>query len=161
MPQIADYDEAFYSRFRVLRYNHTLPQNEWIKDIDRIILELELGYVLRFAIEGLKSYIVNGMELSHKGDSDSYVYEAKLNENSFVDFASQFICVSEDGIVMNSALYEAYYDYFGRNKLVIVSDDRFCKKTPVENYNAIYCRFGKYRDRGYRGIKLCYDTDNN
>lgn len=160
LPQVADDDEAFYSRFRVLKYDHSIPKSEWINNLEDSILEHELGYVLRFAIEGLKRYIGNGMEISAKEESDSYVYHTRIEENSFTDFINQFIVASDDGILLNAELYEAYYDYCNRNRLDMVKVERICHQALVARFNAKPDRFGKRRDRGFRGIKLCYNTDN-
>lgn len=160
LPRVKDDDEAYYSRFRVLRYDHSIPQSEWIKGIEDGILNDEKGFLLRFAIEGLKRYLANDMEISTKEESDSYVYDYQAPEDSFTDFINQFIVVSDDGILLNSELYEAYYDYCDRNRLDKVKGDRTCHQTLVARFNAKPDRFGKNRDRGFRGIKLCYNTDN-
>lgn len=158
LPHVAGDDEAFYSRFRVLRYDHTIPKTEWIRNIDRIILKEELGYVLRFAIEGLKRYIANGMEITGKEESDSFVYESRLEENSFSDFASQFISVSDNDIVMNEELFSAYNDYCNRNHLK-PKCDRDCSQILTSCYNATRYKKGKSRSRGYKGIRLSYFAD--
>lgn len=99
------------------------------------------------------------MEISAKEESDSYVYQTRIEENSFTDFASRYISVFDGGIVMNADLYDAYHDYCRRNYFKPLSA-KSCSHILKTTYNAEADKIGHNRDRGYRGIRLCYNTDN-
>lgn len=151
-------DFAFYSRFRVLKYDHTIPRNEWINNIERTILAEELGCVLRFAIEGLKRYVANGMEITSYDESEICIENSRIEENSFSEFSNRYITVSEGNIIMNSELFGAYEDYCKRNHLKAV-DLRTRSQILTSYFNAQAYRHGKNRDRGYIGISLNYSYD--
>lgn len=157
LPHAAD-DHAFYSRFRVLEYGNTIPKTEWVKDIDRRILAEESGFVLRFAIDGLKRYLTNNMEITCYDESEICIENSRIEENSFSEFSNRYITVSEGSIVMNSDLFEAYEDYCKRNHLETV-DSRTRNRILTSCFNAQTYRYGKNRDRGYIGISLNYSYD--
>ena len=85
MPEVSIPDEAYYNRLRIIRYNRSVDKSLWIKNLPERLYKEACGTILRFAIEGLKQFIDNGMELTHIETSDLYVNDYKNNAKFYID----------------------------------------------------------------------------
>jgi P4 family phage/plasmid primase-like protien len=154
MPTVPEPDEAYYARLRILEFEHTVPKENWISNIENRLINEELGYILQFAIEGLKRYIDNGMEISGKEESDNTVCEAKVTVNSFSEFANDCLeTCSDEFYILNSELFSCYEEYCIKNHMNKECNN-ICSQYLTLNFNAQRVQVGKNRDRGYKGIRF-------
>lgn len=127
MPEISIPDEAYYNRLRIIRYNKPVYKSMWIKNLPERLYKESLGTILNFAIEGLKQFIDNGMELTYIKTSDQYVDEYRNDANSFISFITQFVQYENGGVLLSRDLFGAYVEYCSQNMLKSIGTNN-CSK---------------------------------
>ncbi|MCM1060324.1 MAG: phage/plasmid primase, P4 family [Eubacterium sp.] len=159
MPEVSTPDEAYYNRLRIIRYNRSVDKSQWINNLPERLYKESISTILRFAIEGLRRFIYNGMELTHIETSDQYVDEYRNDANSFIFFANQFIVLSSGGILLSRDLFGAYSKYCSQNGLKPIGTNK-CSKMLEEIFpEAEKTRIGHIGDRGYNGLKCTYPSE--
>ncbi|MCM1382323.1 MAG: phage/plasmid primase, P4 family [Muribaculaceae bacterium] len=159
MPEVSIHDEAYYNRLRIIRYNKSVDKSQWIKNLpERLFIE-SIGTILRFAIEGLRRFINNGMELTYIETSDQYVDEYRNDANSFISFAIQFVVPSNGGILLSRDLFRAYEEYCSQNGLTSIGTNK-CSKMLLEVFpEAEKTTTGHEGSRCYKGLKCTYPSE--
>lgn len=156
MPEISIPDEAYYNRLRIIRYNKSVDKSMWIKNLPERLYNESLGTILRFAIEGLKRFINNGMELTYIRTSDRYVDGYRNDANSFISFITQFIQYEIGGVLLSGDLFRAYSEYCSQNMLKLIGTNN-CSKMLLEAFpEAEKSTSGHSASRCYKGLICTY-----
>lgn len=156
MPEISIPDEAYYNRLRIIRYGRSVDKSLWIKNLPERLYNESRGTVLRFAIEGLKRFIGNDMELTHIETSEKYVSEYRNDANSFISFITQFVQFEIGGVLLSGDLFGAYEEYCSQNKLNSISTNK-CSRMLLETFSeATKSTTGHSGSRCYKGLKCTY-----
>ncbi len=161
MPEISIPDEAYYNRLRIIRYNKSVDKSMWINNLPERLYKESLGTILRFAIEGLKRFIDNGMELTYIETSNLYVDEYRNDANSFISFITQFVKCESNGILLSKNLFGAYSEYCSQNMLKPIGTNN-CSKMLLEVFpEAEKSTSGHSGNRCYKGLKCTYQIQKN
>lgn len=156
MPEISIPDEAYYNRLRIIRYSKSVDKSLWIKNLPERLYKESLGTILNFAIEGLKRFIDNGMELTYIETSDRYVDEYRNDANSFISFITQFVQYENGGVLLSRDLFGAYVEYCSQNMLKSIGTNN-CSKMLLEVFpEAEKSTSGHSGSRCYKGLKCTY-----
>lgn len=160
MPEISAPDDAYYNRLRIIGYNRSVDKALWIKDLPGRLYDESLGAVLRFAVEGLKRFINNNMELTYIDTSNQYVSEYKNNANSFISFISCFVRCERNSTLLSSELFDSYNLYCAKNGIKPISVNK-CSAMLLN----VFPEAGKVRvshegSRGYSGLICTYPKNS-
>lgn len=138
------------------RYSKSVDKSLWIKNLPERLYKESLGTILNFAIEGLKRFIGNGMELTYIETSDRYVDEYKNDANSFISFITQFVQYENGGVLLSGDLFGAYGEYCSQNMLTSIGVNK-CSKILLEVFpEAEKSTFGHSGSKCYKGLKCTY-----
>lgn len=156
MPEISIPDEAYYNRLRIIRYSKSVDKSLWIKNLPERLYKESLGTILNFAIEGLKRFIGNGMELTYIETSDRYVDKYRNDANNFISFITQFVQYENGNVLLSRDLFGAYGEYCSQNMLTSIGENK-CSKMLLEVFpEAKKSTFGHSGSKCYKGLKCTY-----
>lgn len=153
MPSLSMPDQAFFNRIRILKYDISLDKSQWIDNLAYRLYSEEQGAVLRFAIEGLRQFIENGMELTYADKSTEYVDEYSYSCNSFVSFANDFIKPCQGNKLLSGDILESYDKYCINNRVKPIGSNK-CSKILMEMFNTEKTTIGKAGNKGYTDLQL-------
>ncbi len=156
MPEISIPDDAYYNRLRIIRYNKSVDKSMWINNLPKRLYKESLGTILRFAVEGLKRFIINGMELTHIEMSDRYVDEYRNDANSFMSFITQFVKYESNSILLSRDLFRAYSEYCFQNMLKPIGTNKCSSMLLGKFSEASKATSGHSGDKCYRGLICTY-----
>lgn len=160
MPEVSIPDEAYYNRLRIIKYNKPVDKSMWINNLPERLYKESLGTILSFAIDGLKRFIDNGMELTYIDTSDRYVNEYRNDANSFISFITQFLMYKSDRILLSKDLFGAYNEYCTQNGLKPIGTNK-CSSMLLETFpEAEKTTTGHNGNRCYRGLICMYPKQN-
>ena len=156
MPEISIPDEAYYNRLRIIRYNKSVDKSMWINNLPERLYKESLGTILRFAIDGLKRFIDNGMELTYIETSNRYVDEYRNDANSFMSFITQFVKYESNGVLLSRDLFRAYSEYCSQNMLKPIGTNKCSSMLLGEFPEASKATSGHSGNKCYKGLKCNY-----
>ncbi|MGN0607496.1 MAG: phage/plasmid primase, P4 family [Oscillospiraceae bacterium] len=153
MPSISKPDQAYFNRIRILSYDVSVPQELWIDHLAERLYTEEIGYILRFAIDGLINFISNGMRLTYNNVSDDLVEKYKHSCNSFSDFANNCIIYSPGNKLKSKDIRSTYETFCSRNGLKPLAAN-VCSALLKDIYDTESTTVGKAGDKGYTNLAL-------
>ena len=153
MPAVSKPDQAYFNRIRILSYDVSVPKELWIDHLAERIFDEEIGYFLRFAIDGLISFINNGMQLTYDYVSNNLVEKYKHSCNSFIDFANNYIIYSQGNKLKSKDIRIAYESFCVRNSLKPLAAN-ICSSLLKDIYDTDNTTVGKAGDKGYTNLAL-------
>ena len=156
MPEISIPDDAYYNRLRIIRYNKSVDKSMQINNLPERLYKESLGTILRFAIDGLKRFIDNEMELTHIEMSDRYVDEYRNDANSFMSFITQFVKYESNSILLSRDLFRAYSEYCFQNMLKPIGTNKCSSMLLGKFSEASKATSGHSGDKCYRGLICTY-----
>ncbi len=156
MPQISTPDDAYYNRIRIIRYTRSIERSLWIQNLTERLYKESRSSVIKFAIEGLRRFIANDMELTCIQTSDAYVSEYRNDANSFLSFINNFIESSPGEILLSSELFKAYTDYCKRNRIEKPIGTNKCSQILTSTFKTEKTTYGKKSDRCYKNLRCRY-----
>lgn len=153
-------DEAFINRIVLIPFEHSIPKEKQICNLDEIIVNSEKLAIAIKAFEAYKklrerNYIFSGGNIGFEEYSDEgFVYDECAILKSYI----QNCCIFDEKYKTHSSvLYDEYCRYCNDNNFIAISQDHFCKLLKKEYINKIENK--KFRDNnkncnGFIGISL-------
>lgn len=142
-------DGAFWRRAAVLEFSHSVPIEERIAGLDRIIATEEGPAVLAWMIQGARSYFEYGFNVPQSVQDASENYRAAVD--TFDEWADESVVFGEGYDERASTLYEHYSRWCNASRVTPLSKNKFGQRmedSGAERYK------GTAGVRAYSGVKL-------
>jgi phage/plasmid-associated DNA primase len=149
---------AFWRRWIILEYPRQFTDADKKPNIlQEITTPDELSGLLNYALEGLKRLLTNNKFSYGKSVDEVTEYYMQAADPVYA-FASSAKCeLKSDAATLKDAVYDAFKDYCGQNKMPILKPNAFARS--LQNQPAFHIRATKITVNGVRipawqGIKL-------
>jgi putative DNA primase/helicase len=158
-PKVENEDSyAFWRRWIILEYPRQFTDADKKPNIlQEITTPDELSGLLNYALEGLKRLLTNNKFSYGKSVDEVTEYYMQAADPVYA-FASSAKCeLKSDAATLKDAVYDAFKDYCGQNKMPILKPNAFARS--LQNQPAFHIRATKITVNGVRipawqGIKL-------
>ena len=119
LPPTNDRTDAFFDRWRIVRFLHTVPQKDRDRDLAERIVAQEIGAVLAWMLRGAEA-ADSLLEFPRTKMHDETIERWRNNNNSALAFVNEReACVRDDGgePTLGSKLYKKYVEWARDNGL--------------------------------------------
>jgi P4 family phage/plasmid primase-like protien len=112
LPIVSDKSDGMWRRIVFVDFNQKLKDEDIIDDIDSKIIIHNLGYVLFWALEGLKRLMERDWKFLSNDSSIKIAREAKLDNNSILRFITErSLRVRKHTLTTRTSIFKAYVDF--------------------------------------------------
>ena len=144
-------DTAYFSRWFPVRFDNQIPQEEQNPTFAEDCLKEESSGILEWALIGLKRLLDNKRFSFNKTPSEVKAIMCRSG-NPLYAFVSDE-CKEQEGVwISKQDLYDKYCEYIRKEKLPILTKDKFCKNLPRCCDYLIDCR--KDNKRGWSNVRV-------
>lgn len=116
LPIIPD-DKSLIDRLQVIFFNYTVPASQR----DPYLLEKlhdERNAIIRWALEGLDRYIVNGFTFTVDRETKEFLQDCFARTDSVQAFLDEHVEYREGNLLQTRLIYEAYHKYCDKHGIV-------------------------------------------
>jgi len=156
IPYSHDDSNAFYRRFRIIRFTQEFREGEADPQmIRKITTKAELSGILNWALEGLHR-LVKQKTFSFLESVEERRRMWQIESNSLQAFINDCIDCVIGRYITKEKLYQAYTEYCVKRNLQIMTKDKVGKilQTLLPNVGEIYKLVGNKQEKSWSGICL-------
>ena len=145
-PVVRGQDEGIWRRVRLVPFDVKIPEDKQDKKLPKK-LEAEAAGILNWMLEGLRDYLVNGLQTPRKVSDATQQY--REDQDVMQHFINARCIVDVNAVVGKAALYDEYKAWTEREKLYTKNGPEF-----REQMLRRFKEFNNNRGSFWRGLEL-------
>jgi len=151
-PGIRGVDEAIWRRIHLIPFEVTIPPDERVKDLAKLLLEEEGAGIMAWAVRGFLEWQTMGLAIPCRVRTATQEYRDESNE--LADFFEEMVDASPRGFVTSADLYTAYDRWCTENAVEPKKKNLFGILMKERGFPAEYRSHAGHYGRYYEGLTL-------